>query len=506
MNQITPDGTLTYNQTGEWGDGTPRIDVTQTLSPNNQQLYDTNQQTQLALAGIGKQQAGQIGSLLASPFDMSQGAIDGRTAGMPALPQYRAGAATYGSAGDPFAGQLASGLASVQQAAGNVGPAAPQARYTDASAFQTQAPGRVASRYTTAPDQVQTRQIGSNDQLEGQLYDAAFSRYQPQLDRNRQALETSLANKGLQPGSAGYENAMQGLDQSENDLRAQTFLQGQNQAFTQSATRAQNDFSQDLASSGQFFNQNLQANGQKFNQDLSAVAQDFDQRLKANAQNFGLNLQANAQNYGQDVSNAQYGMSQDAMRTANALSSLGAVQNAQGTAFQQGMAADQFGVSQDQYAYGANLSARQQALNELLTQRQTPMNEITALLSGAQVTRPQWTATPQTTVQPADLSGLVSKNYQTQMQGYTGMLGGLASLGGSIASLGFAKSDERLKRNIRQIARLPNGLGLYSYEFHDGRREIGLLAQEVQFLDPGAVRIDPDGFMAVDYRRALEAA
>lgn len=425
MNQITPDGNLVYNQTGYWPDGTPRTDVIQTLSPANQQLHDINQQTQLSLANIGQQQAGQIGTLLSTPFDMSQAAIDGRMAGMPALPSFRGGPAAYGSDGDPYAGALSSGLDAVQAAAQRVGPDAPQARYTQA--------------------------MDANSPLAGQLYDAAFSRFQPQLDRQRQDLDTSLVNRGLRPGSTGYETAMQGRDQAENDLRTQTFLQGQGQAF-------------------------------------------------------GQDLQANAQNYGQDMSNAQYGMAQDGQRFSQAQGALDAVRQAQSTAFQQGMARDQFGVAQDQFNYGAGMSGRQQALNELLTQRQTPMNEITSLLSGAQVARPQWTATPTATVQPANLEGLVQSNYQQQMQSYNGLMGGLASLGGTAARGLFALSDERAKRDVRLLARLPNGLGLYSYRFADGRREIGLLAQEVAFRDPGAVMIRDDGLMAVDYARALEAA
>lgn len=538
MDQTTPDGSLTYSENGSWSDGTPKIGVTQKLSPTNQYLYDTNQATQTNLANIGRQQSGQIGQLLSTPFDMSQGAITGQTAGMPALPSYRAGATPGASpsswGADPTYGNLVGGnLNRMNDIAGYTGSDVPtirdfSTRYTT-DPTQVSTPGMVQSRYTEDPTQVATRQIGSNDQLEGQLYDAAFARYQPQLDQQRQSIEADLANRGLKPGSTGYDNAMQGYDNSVNDLRAKTFLDGQGQAFQQSATRAQNDFQQDLASQGQYYGQKLAQNQQNFSQDLAATGQDFQQRLSAQGQAYGQQLAANQQNfgqdaqhsnqiYGQDLQSAQYNGQRINDQFSRASGAASAMMGAQGqdfsqrqgnqqNDFNQGMALAQFGSAQDQYNYQAAMAQRQQALNELLTNRQEPMNEISSLMGGSQVSRPSWTATPTSTIQPADLTGMVSNNYKTAMSGYTGMLGGLASLGGSIASGGLARlSDERVKHGVKRVARLPSGLGVYSYRFADGRAEIGLLAQEVLLHRPDAITIRDDGLLAVDYARALEAA
>ncbi|WP_204308130.1 hypothetical protein, partial [Klebsiella aerogenes] len=53
MNQVTPDGTLSYSQIGTWPDGTPRFQATQALSAANQRIYDTNKTTQQNVADIG---------------------------------------------------------------------------------------------------------------------------------------------------------------------------------------------------------------------------------------------------------------------------------------------------------------------------------------------------------------------------------------------------------------------------------------------------------------------
>lgn len=74
---------------------------------------------------------------------------------------------------------------------------------------------------------------------------------------------------------------------------------------------------------------------------------------------------------------------------------------------------------------------------------------------------------------------------------------------GQIAGLGmqaFALSDERAKEDIK-----PLGGGLHQYKMKGtGERQIGLLAQEVEARDPGAVKMGDDGYKRVDYARATD--
>jgi hypothetical protein len=79
-NQVTPYGNLTYSESGTWSDGTPRFTATQTLSPNEQKLYDTNSVTEQNIAQIGQDQSARIGALLSSPVDLSNEAVEGRLA------------------------------------------------------------------------------------------------------------------------------------------------------------------------------------------------------------------------------------------------------------------------------------------------------------------------------------------------------------------------------------------------------------------------------------------
>lgn len=80
------------------------------------------------------------------------------------------------------------------------------------------------------------------------------------------------------------------------------------------------------------------------------------------------------------------------------------------------------------------LQGRSQAFNEAAYTRSAPINEISSLLSGSQVTQPGSTfaSTPQTQVGGVDYSGLVNSNYQSQLQQSNAALGGMFGLGGTL--------------------------------------------------------------------------
>ena len=63
-------------------------------------------------------------------------------------------------------------------------------------------------------------------------------------------------------------------------------------------------------------------------------------------------------------------------------------------------------------------------------------------------------------------------------------------------------SDVRLKRDIVQVGRLNNGLGLYRYRYIWGDEIfVGVMAQEVAKIIPEAVERGADGYLRVHYAR-----
>lgn len=154
-----------------------------------------------------------------------------------------------------------------------------------------------------------------------QYVDALNSRLEPQLERDRAALETKLANQGVMPGSEAYREAIALSDRGRNDARTQAILQG--------GTYAQQE-------------------------------------------------------------------------------------------------------------YGMGTDARNRAIQEQLLVRNQPINEITSLMNGGQVTMPQFSAYQGGDVAGTDVASITQKNYENQLKAYeqklanqNAMFGGIAGLAGT---------------------------------------------------------------------------
>jgi hypothetical protein len=160
------------------------------------------------------------------------------------------------------------------------------------------------------------------------------------------------------------------------------------------------------------------------------------------------------------------------------------------------------------------INARDQAINEKLTERNQPFKEFAALLSGSQIDQPQFGATPGANVANTDYAGLVNQDYQNklaaqqaQQSSLDKMLGGLFGIGaaaaGNTALAPLMFSDRRLKKDITKVGKTDDGQKIYSYRYkRGGPMHLGLMADEVQKKTPEAV-VDVGGFKAVDYRKAL---
>ncbi|MGM4987423.1 tail fiber domain-containing protein [Tardiphaga sp. 841_E9_N1_2] len=165
------------------------------------------------------------------------------------------------------------------------------------------------------------------------------------------------------------------------------------------------------------------------------------------------------------------------------------------------------------------LTGRGQAVQEALTERNQPINEITALMGNSQVSQPNFTSTPSPGVAPTDVIGANQQSLNQQNVGYQGalsqnnaMMSGLFGLGGAglggWAQGGFKTSDARAKENITRVGHTDKGLPIYTYSYKGNRglMEMGVMAQEVAERIPDAVAVRDDGLMAVDYGRVTEAA
>jgi hypothetical protein len=168
-------------------------------------------------------------------------------------------------------------------------------------------------------------------------------------------------------------------------------------------------------------------------------------------------------------------------------------------------AMNNFGQTKNDAYNNLALTGRSQAVQEALTARNQPINEITALLSGSQVSAPQFQNIQNPTAATVDYAGLVNQNYQNQLGAYNakmgqtnGILGGLFGLGSSA----IMASDRRVKKDIEKVGNL-KGFDLFEYrykgKFDDGKKHTGVMAQDVEKTRPDAVLTGSDGVKRVNY-------
>lgn len=82
--------------------------------------------------------------------------------------------------------------------------------------------------------------------------DALLSRLQPQLDRDRESLRTSLAQQGFREGSEGFDRAMSRFDERANDATMQAVLAGGQEQTRLASLEADRAGFENQAATGQF--------------------------------------------------------------------------------------------------------------------------------------------------------------------------------------------------------------------------------------------------------------
>lgn len=256
---------------------------------------------------------------------------------------------------------------------------------------------------------------------------------------------------GLQAGLANASNALQaaGLNQADRQFGASQGLQGQ-LANAQMQMQAQQMGQQDRQFGAQM--------GLQYDQ----LANAFNQR---NAE-FG----------------GQLGLSYDQM----------------------GQADRQFGANYDYQQQRADMQDLMSLLgygqqtdmynNQLLGQDQQRAGSLFGLIPGLTPTQ-------------LDVTGPMNTYMGAQnaaRQANASMTNGMYQALGQIGSA-FIGSDRRIKAEISRVGTLDNGLPVYLYRYKDGGpMQIGLMAQDVQQVNPEAVIEVDGGLLAVNYAEAVK--
>jgi len=151
------------------------------------------------------------------------------------------------------------------------------------------------------------------------------------------------------------------------------------------------------------------------------------------------------------------------------------------------------------------LANRQQAITEYSAQRNAPLNEYSALVSGSQVQNPTFAGSGSTAIAPTNTSADVYNSYNAQVAqnsantaASNATKSGIFGLGGTLGAAALM-SDMRLKTDIKKIGKR-NGDSWYSFKYlGDPFIYTGVMAQEVMHTKPKAVHLTKSGYYAVDY-------
>lgn len=407
VNQSTPEGSLSYNATGNYAYtdpltgasyNIPRFTATQTLTPQGEAIKSQTDAAKYNLAGMANSQSSRIGGLLGHEMDLSGAPSGGSASSISGVP----GAATSFNPG----GQI-------------------QTSFGDS--------GDITKTYGT--DFSADRQ---------RVEDSLMARMNPQLAIEKQGIEQQLADQGIRYGSQAYSDAMMNYSRQANDAR-------------------------------------FGAIGQAGAEQQRMVQEEAQRAAFQNA--------AQQQGYEQNLGRGSF---------AN---------QAQGQQFQQNAAQATFGnaglaqqVAQAQSAFNASQAARNSYMQEQYAKRNQPINEITSLLSGSQVSQPNFVNTPGSQIPTTDVAGLINNQFSQQMQSYgqqsqnyNSLMGGILGLGAGALKL----SDEREKNVGDKIATVfavtddneRKQLPIYEYAYKDdpSTRHVGPMAQDVEKVKPSAV-------------------
>ena len=303
---------------------------------------------------------------------------------------------------------------------------------------------------------------------------ALFDRMRPEHEQQTSGMETKLRNQGITEGSGAWKRAMQGVNDAQSRERFNALAQGGQEMSNLFGmqSKARSDAFGEQTGLGNFANQSLnnlfqQRQGAQAG-NLGAQNQGFNQRLAAG--NFANAGRANQ--FNELLQSGQFGN--------QALNNIFNQQNtASGTNFGQGQSAANF-----------QMNARQQQLAERQAQKMQNLNFLNAIMGGTQVQTPQFANYSQADRANAGLN--VQDNAQKG-----DILGDISKLAGTGASM-FAMSDIRLKSNIKRIGTHPLGIGIYEYDI-GGRRDRGVMAQEVLDVMPAAVYQHASGYLMVNH-------
>lgn len=380
-NQVNPYGSQSYKIAGYEtiydAQGkpqyVPRYTQTTTLSPDQMKLLGLQTQTQYNLGQTGVSQSAKLKDYLGQAIN---------TKGMQAWnagPNAPGLSTSFGNTGNVQ--QQIAGSGNIQKSLGSGG----------------NIQRSIGSGGNIRQDQGPT----DRNAIEGAL----MARYNENAGKQAKADDAMLAARGLNPGSAQYGSVADTRARAMTDASQQAYLASgaESRAAQEAYNAAQQQRFGQGAAQGEFANA---AQQQAFQQ----LAQQGQFANAAQQQQFGQNA-----TQGAFANSAQQQAYQQALQRAG---------------FSNDAIMQMFGAG-GQAADRQN-ALRAQQMQEAFGLRNQPLNEISALLSGSQVTTPQFNPFSAQGIGAAPVGSYIGQNYANQANAAAQSNAGLFGLGGSL--------------------------------------------------------------------------
>lgn len=340
----------------------------------------------------------------------------------------------------------------------DVGQAVADARMGQTSALNTAA--RQALRYglsvPTNVDTLSAQNAMSQAAAANNTRNSSIDRYRS-LVRDGIGLKSSNFGQTQTALGQAMDRQQQGMQQGFTN-NAATFQTGQS-ATTQAMDREQGAMSDRLRNNRDNFVTTTAAKSDAFNRQNQADSTARNQRIQDESLDWARRL---------DVTGMARGLP-------------GASQGA----YQVSIGAGNSAVSNNAQAGNSYLAAINQGVNTIGQGQQMNLQGLSNVLN-------------------AQTSFANSQNSLMANSGGSG-LGDLGSALGGAASLyrAFGASDRDLKEDIKKVGKdEKTGLNEYEFKYKGGKKKFrGVMADEVEDVDPAAVREMPSGFKAVNYAR-----
>jgi hypothetical protein len=237
--------------------------------------------------------------------------------------------------------------------------------------------------------------------------------------------KTAQAQAGYNQDTATQQQLLNQTDQITNDGTLKYTQTGTNtytNANGKTVTVPKFTATQQLSAS----NQGIYDTNQATKQNIATIGKDQSARIGAllgNPLKLGNEAtEARLYELGSKRLNPQFAQQEDALRTRLINSGV-----------REGSAA--YDAAYNNFSQGKNdaynqllLNGRAQANTELQAERNAPINEISALMSGSQIAAPNYASTPQTQVGGVDYTGLVNDQYKAKLAASQSSMGGLFGL------------------------------------------------------------------------------